>query len=83
VVTAVEALEANGQLVQLLAGRRWYVVQAAREAGATWEDIGTALGMPAPEAQDWHRDQITQRERLVPDLHDAGRARPSWIDHSH
>jgi hypothetical protein len=75
VVTAVEALEANGQLVQLLIGRRWYVMQAARETGASWADIGAVLGMPGPEARDWYRDRITQRERLVPDFHDAGRAR--------
>jgi hypothetical protein len=58
-----------------LVGRQWYVIQAARETGASWDDIGTALGVGAQEARDWYRDRITQCERLVPDFHDAGRAR--------
>ena len=74
-VTAIEALAANAQLVELLIGRRWYVIMAARESGARWEDIGGALGMSAQEAEDWYRDKIAHREQYVPDVHDAQRAR--------
>jgi hypothetical protein len=74
-VTAVEALAANARLVTLLVSRRWYVIQAGREAGASWDDIGAALGMTGHEAQDWYREQISRREQDVPDVHDAARAR--------
>jgi hypothetical protein len=74
-VTAVEALAANAQLVTLLTGRRWYVMQAAREEGATWDAIGTALGMTGEAAQASYREQIARREQYVPDIHDAARAR--------
>ena len=46
-VVALEVLAANAQLVELLVGRRWYVMQAAREVGASWGDIGAALGLSA------------------------------------
>jgi hypothetical protein len=68
------ALTANVQLVELLV-RRWYVIQAAREAGTSWEDIGAALGMSADEATDWYRGTIARREQHVPDVHDTDRAR--------
>jgi hypothetical protein len=75
VITAVEALAANTQLVELLVGRRWYVMQAAREAGATWDDIGEALGMSRQGAYDWYRRKIADQARYAPDFHDAARAR--------
>lgn len=74
-VTAVDALEANRRLIDLLTGRRWYVMQAAREAGATWDDIGTALGMSRQGAHDWYRRTIEKQAQYVGDLHDAERAR--------
>ena len=74
-VTALQALTANAQLVELLIGRRWYVIQAAREASASWDDVGTALGLTAQEAEDWYRDKIAHREQYVPEFHDAERAR--------
>src|SRR3954453_12322458 len=57
-VTALQALQANAQLVELVIGRRWYVMQAARETGATWIEVGAALGMTGQEAEDWYRDKI-------------------------
>jgi hypothetical protein len=74
-VTAVEALEANARLVKLLIGRRWYVMQSAREAGATWSEIGSALGMSRQGAHDWYRRTIGEQEHFLGDLHDAERAR--------
>jgi hypothetical protein len=74
-VTALDALEANARLVDLLTGRRWSVMQAAREAGKTWDEIGLALGMSRQGAQDWYRRKIANQERYVPEFHDAERAR--------
>jgi hypothetical protein len=74
-VSALDALEANRQLIELLIGRRWYVMQAAREAGASWSQIGASLGMTKQGAQDWYRRKIADQEQYVGDLHDADRAR--------
>lgn len=74
-VTALSALEANRRLVDLLVGRRWSVMQSAREEGATWAEIGAALGMTRQGAQDWYRRAIERQEKYVGDLHDAARAR--------
>lgn len=74
-VSPIEALDANRRLVDLLIGSRWWVMQAAREAGASWSQIGAALGMSKQGAQDWYRRKIAERETHVPDFHDAERAR--------
>ena len=55
--------------------RRWYVIQAAREAGASWDEVGTAIGRTGQEAQAWYREQIERREWYVSDIHDVARAR--------
>ena len=74
-VTALEALRANAQLVDLLVGRRWYVMQAAREEGATWDEIGSALGMTRQGAYDLYQRRIATREQVIPELHDKARGR--------
>lgn len=74
-VAPLDALEANAKLVDLLTGRRWSVMQAAREAGNTWDEIGLALGMSRQGAQDWYRRKIADQERYVAEFHDADRAR--------
>lgn len=71
----LEALAANARLVDLLTGRRWYVMRDAREAGATWSEIGQALGMTKQGAADWYRRAIAKQEQYVGDLHDTARAR--------
>lgn len=72
-VSAIEALAANRELVELLTARRWYVIRDAREAGASWSQIGEALGMSKQGAQDWYR-RIAEQEQDVGDRHDAERA---------
>nr|WP_176704907.1 hypothetical protein [Arthrobacter sp.]AXV46449.1 hypothetical protein pA44BH1_p05 [Arthrobacter sp.]AXV46485.1 hypothetical protein pA48BH1_p05 [Arthrobacter sp.] len=74
-VDALEALAANAAAVNLLIGRRWYVMQEAREAGATWEAIGTALGITKQGAQDYYRRQIENQEKYAANFHDTARAR--------
>ena len=74
-VTAMQALEANRRLVDLLTGRRWSVMQAAREDGASWSTIGTALDMTKQGAVDWYKRKIELQEKYVGKWHDAERAR--------
>ncbi len=78
VVTALDGLRASGQLVELLTGRRWYVMQQAKEDGASWEQIGEALGMSRQSAWEWYRRKIAGREQHVGDLHDAVQPVPYW-----
>lgn len=74
-VSALDALRANAELVDLLTGRRWMVMQDAREAGATWEQIGEALGMSRRAARNWYKRKIRDQERYVEDKHDISRGR--------
>ena len=74
-VTALDALRANARAVDLLTGRRWYVMKSAREDGATWAQIGEALGMTKQAAHDFYRRKIEEQETYLPDLHDAPGAR--------
>ncbi|WP_369024127.1 hypothetical protein [Nocardia cyriacigeorgica] len=74
-ITPTQALEANRRLVDLLTGRRWSVMQAAREAGDSWTAIGDALGVSKQGARDWYLRKIEHQEKYVPQFHDAARAR--------
>lgn len=76
-VSALNALRANAELVDLLSGRRWMVIQDAREAGATWEQIGQALGVSRRAARNWYKRKIRDQERYVEHGHDARRGRAS------
>ncbi|MEZ2388001.1 hypothetical protein AB6813_00395 [bacterium RCC_150] len=74
-VAALEALRANAKAVELLTGRRWYVMKSAREAGATWSQIGEALGMTKQAAHDFYRRKIEEQDTDQQDVHDAEGAR--------
>ena len=74
-VAALEALRANARAVELLTARRWYVMKSARETGATWGQIGEALGITKQAAHDFYRRKIEEQEKYLPDLHDAAAAR--------
>lgn len=79
-VTALEALGANHLLVDLLTERRWLVMRDAREGGASWTQIGAALGMSKQGAQDWYQRKIEQQELHLSETHDAERARAALAD---
>lgn len=74
-VTALEALRASRLLVDRLNGRRWYVMRDAREAGASWAEIGDAAGVSRQAAQQWYRQAIEAQEQHVGEMHDTFRAR--------
>jgi hypothetical protein len=74
-VAALEALRANAKAVELLTARRWYVIKTAREAGATWAQIGEALGITKQAAHDFYRRKIGEQEKYLSDVHEAKAAR--------
>jgi hypothetical protein len=74
-ITPAQALEANRRLVQLLTGRRWWVIRDAREAGDSWTAVGAALEMTEHDARDWYAHKIQLQEQYVGKSHDAARAR--------
>jgi hypothetical protein len=43
--------------------------------GATWAQIGEALGITQRAAHDFYRRKIEEQEKHLPDLHDAAAAR--------
>jgi hypothetical protein len=81
-VTALQGVQAAGRLVELLTGRRWIGMQRAREQGASWSQIGDALGMSKQGAQNWYARTIAEQERIVGRYHDAERARAALGEHS-
>ena len=74
-VAALEALRANAKAVELLTAKRWYVIKSAREAGATWAQIGEALGITEQAAHDFYRREVEEQETNAADVHDAAAAR--------
>lgn len=60
-VSALEALAASARLADELTRRRWVVMRSAREAGASWSEIGTALGMSKQGAHDWYKKAVAKR----------------------
>jgi len=73
--SALDSLPANARIVRLLTGWRWFVMQQAREEGASWAEIGDALGMSRQSAWEWYKRQIEVQEQHVADLHDADPSR--------
>jgi hypothetical protein len=73
-VTAPEALTATHRLVTLITGRRWITIMHAREDGASWTEIGEAMGTDAETARSWYAEKIAAQRRHVADLHNSARA---------
>ena len=73
--TALDALAANAKLVAFMTGWRWLAIKSAREDGATWEQIGEALGTTKQGAQVAYRRAIEAQEKYAPDFHDTAAAR--------
>jgi hypothetical protein len=73
-VEPLDALHANGELVQLLLGRRWPAILEAREQGASWAEVGEVLGLSAAAAWEAYRRAIEQQHRNIPGWREADRA---------
>jgi len=73
-VAALEVLHANAKPVELPEGRRWYVIKSAREADATWTQIGEALGITKQAAHNFYHRKYRRAGEVPVDLHDAAAA---------
>ncbi|OJY38468.1 hypothetical protein [Pseudonocardia sp. 73-21] len=58
-VSAMDAIEANRRLVEVLLRWRRDAVLAARATGSTWTAIGAALGTTKQRAHAWFRPAAT------------------------
>jgi hypothetical protein len=74
-VAGLDALRASRRVVELLTSARWHMMRQAREEGASWSDIGRALGMTRQAAHDFYRRKIEQQEQDTPGLHNTARSR--------
>jgi len=59
---ALDALSANATLVARLNTERWLVMRAARDAGSSWDQIGTALGTSRQSAWEFLRRKLEDTE---------------------
>lgn len=65
-VSALQALQANAQLIELLSGRRWYVMQAAARKVRSGAEIGAALGVSKQAAREFHKRKIEDQQTYAP-----------------
>lgn len=73
-VSALQALAATNQLVTLMTGRQWITIMHAREEGASWAEIGEAMGTDADAARSWYAEKVATQKHHLGDLHDSARA---------
>ncbi|WP_432850536.1 hypothetical protein ACQPXB_08175 [Amycolatopsis sp. CA-161197] len=57
-VTPVQAPAASRRLIELVTGHRGALMRDAREAGASWSEIGAALGMSRQAAREWYQKKF-------------------------
>ena len=74
-VTGLDALQASQRVVELLTGARWHMMRQARQEGASWTDVGQALGMSKQAAYDFYRRRTGQHEHAVAGSYNAARTR--------
>ncbi|MET7278941.1 hypothetical protein ABZS29_11980 [Kribbella sp. NPDC005582] len=61
-VTGLEALHASRRVVDLLTGARWHMIRQAREEGASWSQVGSALGTSKQAAYDFYQRKLDQQD---------------------
>jgi len=65
-VDPLAALAANQRLTSLLASRQFHAIQAARAAGATWQQIANVLGVTPNQARADYRSDVEHFQREAP-----------------
>lgn len=73
--TSLQALAANTALVRKLTGQQWFVIRDAREMGASWESIATALDLTVDDTIAYYQQAIAAQEKYCAPWHDTTRSR--------
>lgn len=79
-VDPLRALAANHRLARLLTGWQWHAVLAAREAGASWEQIADATDTTPYAARCDFLLRIGHAEAYAPEFTDLPRYRAALAD---
>ena len=69
------ALAARQELAQRMRQHRWLAIETARAAGATWDEIDTALRYQPGRARSEYQAALSRQKRFglaAPDRHDPG-----------
>jgi hypothetical protein len=74
-VEGLDALRVSRRVVEVLTGARWHMMRQAREEGASWSEVGQALGMSRQAAHDFYRRRLARQRQGASGLHDAVRSR--------
>jgi hypothetical protein len=65
-VTPLDALRDAAELVRLLSGWQWQTRHAARLNGASWDEIGAAVGSTGDEARARFIAALDRQEAVSP-----------------
>jgi hypothetical protein len=63
-VAALDALRDVAELVALLSGWQWEAMHSERLAGASWDEIGAAVGVRGGDARDRFLEVLENQEVL-------------------
>lgn len=77
---ALDALAARAELTDRFRHHRWLAVETARRAGASWDAIDAALGVPTGAARREYETALARQKAfglVAPDRADPGMAPPA------
>jgi len=74
-VGALDGLTAGARLVEEVTAGRWVLMRQAREDGASWDQVGAAIGLPEDQARAWYAGKVDAHERHAAQWFDLARDR--------
>jgi hypothetical protein len=77
--SALEALDANRELVDDLTGWRWLAIRDARQQGHGWQEIGQTLRQSAEQAKASYLARVHGQRRLAQEIPSLGYD-PHWLE---
>ncbi len=77
--SALEALDANRELVDRLTGQRWLAIRDARHQGHGWDEIGRTLGQSAEQVKARYLEAVDAQRRLAQQIPQL-RYDPGWLE---
>jgi len=71
----LDGLTAGARLVEEVTAGRWVLMRQAREDGASWDQVGAAIGLPEDQARAWYAGKVDAHERHAAQWFDLARDR--------